>query len=128
MAMFGTTERSVVIFDPQTLLPLQTVVLTRSSFSNGRAEKWDRGKQLLFPVHLRKDVFEFVFGTSDGRLADIEAEIKKDQFTVTSFAECECAPHSTLEPWKICCRWQQRGFRSLIVCSSTWEDRIGVCP
>jgi hypothetical protein len=108
MAVFGTRELFVILFDSQTLLPLRTVVINGSSFANGCAAVWDIRTELLFPVHLRDDVVEVVFETSDGRIADVEAKFENHKLTVTPIRICECVSHLLREGLKICFRWQQR--------------------
>jgi hypothetical protein len=76
MTVFGTTELFIILFDPQTLLPLRTVVINHSLFANGRAAIWDIHIELLFPVHSPGDVVEVVFEISDDRIANIEARVR----------------------------------------------------
>jgi hypothetical protein len=76
MAVFGTTELFVILFDPQTLLPLRTLVIKHSLFVNECAAVWDIFTELLFPVHLQDDVVEVVFEISDDRTANVEARVR----------------------------------------------------
>jgi hypothetical protein len=110
MAVFLMTELFVVLFDPQTLLLLRTVVINRSSFAARRTAVWDIPTELLFAVHLQDDVVEVVFETSEGCIADVEAQFENDKLTVTLILMYECESHLSREGLKICFRWQQRGF------------------